>query len=252
MLGDWGTLEVSRDGSVLTITLNHPESRNAASNRNIAELYELLHQVAADEDLAVVILTGAGRFFCPGADIGAVAAGDTVQIVDGEAAPMYDVAAYLHVLPQFTVAAINGGCAGAGMGYALACDMRVATASAKFTTAFLNLGVPGDLCLPWLLPAIVGPARARHLSFLPDKFTAAQALEWGLVTEVFADDEFRASVGQLAARLGSMKPAAVRALKDHYIAAETSSLAQYARYEAAYNVAHFDPSGFAPRAPEAR
>lgn len=247
MLGEWRTFKVSRDGSVLTITLDHPESRNAASNQNIAELYVLLQQVAAMDDVAVVILTGAGRFFCPGADIGAVAAGDTVEIVDGEASPIYDVAAHLHLLPQFTLAAINGGCAGAGLGYALGCDMRVATAGAKFTTAFLNLGVSGDMCLPWTLPAVVGPARARQLSFLPDKFTATQALEWGLVTEVFPDDEFRASVGRLAERLGAMNPVAVRAMKDHYLKAEATSLAEYARYEAAYNATNFDPSGFEQR-----
>lgn len=240
----WRTLDLQTTGSVATVTLNRPEQRNAASNEMLAELDAVLVELADRDELAVVLLTGTGRFFCPGADIGEVAAGAGIEMVEGEPASMYDVAARLHNLPQLTVAAINGGCAGAGLGLACGCDIRVATESAKFTTAFLALGVAGDLCLPWTLPRIVGGARARHLSFFPEKFDTADALTWGLVSAVYPDIDFAEAVDALVARLAATRPAAIRGLKQHYLTAEQMPLNAYARYEAEYNAANFDPTGF--------
>ena len=103
----------------------------------------------------------------------------------------FEVTTLLHEIPAVTVAAINGACAGAGMGWALACDLRVMAASAKLNTAFLDVAVAGDMAIPWSLPRIVGAARARDLSFFPRRIEADEAERIGLVARVFADDTFR-------------------------------------------------------------
>ncbi len=241
---DWKTLIVTVDDGVATIAMNRPDRHNTANNAMIEELHHCVGALADRDDLHVVRLTGTGRTFCPGGDIQAVADGDTFVQVDGKASPIYSVAAQLHDMPQLTIATINGGCAGAGLGFACACDIRVAKASAKFTTAFLALGVPGDMSLPWSLPRIIGAGPARFLSFVPDKFLADQALALGLVSAVYADDDYEESVHALIARLAATNPTAVRALKQNYLQAERMDMATFADYEANANLAIFDPSGF--------
>ena len=94
-------------------------------------------------------------------------------------------------MPAVTVAAINGACAGAGMGWALACDLRVMSASAKLNTAFLDVAVAGDMAIPWSLPRMVGAARARDLSFVPRPYRGRRSERIGMVARVFSDDSFR-------------------------------------------------------------
>src|ERR1019366_3969776 len=110
-------------------------------------------------------------------------------------------------------AAVNGACAGAGLGWALACDFRFAAESARFNVAFLDVGVAGDMGGPWSLSRIVGSARARELYFLPGKFDAAEALRIGLVTRVFPDDRFQEEVDAIVNRLTDCAPIALRTLK---------------------------------------
>ena len=146
-------------------------------------------------------------------------------------------------MPQLTVATINGGCAGAGFGFACGCDVRVARRSAKFTTAFLGLGVPGDMSVPWSLPRIVGAGPARFLSFLPENLPAPQAFRLGLVSAVYPDDEYEAAVDALVARLGATSPSGTRALKRNYLRAEQLDMSAYTTYEAEANVALFTGQG---------
>ena len=103
-------------------------------------------------------------------------------------------------MPAVTIAAINGACAGAGFGWACACDFRFATASARFNTAFLEVGIAGDMGGPWTLARIVGPAVARELYMLPTKIDAAEALRIGLVSRVFDDDVFLDEVAAIVGR----------------------------------------------------
>jgi 2-(1,2-epoxy-1,2-dihydrophenyl)acetyl-CoA isomerase len=126
----------------------------------------------------------------------------------------------LHQMPAITVAAINGACAGAGLGWACGCDLRVASHSAMFNTAFLNVAVAGDMGLPWSLPRLIGAARARELSFFSEKFGAEEALRIGLVARVWADEVFRAEVEKMVSRLVGAAPLALKTLKAHYLAAE--------------------------------
>src|SRR5215213_5642466 len=148
----------------------------------LREAHELLHAVADDETLTVIVLTGAGKAFCPGADLKHYTSGAAGEAGKDE---YFDVPVLLHEMPQVTVAAINGACAGAGLGWAAACDLRVAARSANFSTAFLNVGVAGDMGGPWSLTHLLGAAKARELYFLGQKFSAEEALGFGFVSRVW-------------------------------------------------------------------
>jgi 2-(1,2-epoxy-1,2-dihydrophenyl)acetyl-CoA isomerase len=214
-----------KDG-VGTLTLNRPERMNGMTNRMVREVYDLLGGVAKSDEARVLVLTGAGRGFCPGADLfhyGAGAGGGD-EALDVR---HFRVSLLLHEMPQVTVAAINGACAGAGLGWALACDFRFASAAATFSTAFLNVAVAGDMGGPWTLPRLVGAARARELYMLPEKFDAAEALRIGLTTRVFDAQSFRAEVDALAQRLGRAPALALRTMKANFVEAERMGLAEY-------------------------
>ena len=182
------TIRYERDGPVATLTLNRPDHMNGMTNRMVRETTQALAAAAEDRDVRVLILTGAGRAFSPGADLGNVASGapDEPLRADDFRAPVF-----LHEMPAVTIAAINGACAGAGLGWACACDLRIAAESARFNTAFLDVGVAGDMGGPWTLARLVGPAKARELYFLPQKFDAAEAARIGLVAKVVPDAELR-------------------------------------------------------------
>jgi 2-(1,2-epoxy-1,2-dihydrophenyl)acetyl-CoA isomerase len=216
--------EVS-DG-VATLTLNRPERLNGITNRMLREVYETLQEAAADPDVRVLVLTGAGRAFCPGADLKHYTA-EEAEVAEPSRPEHFRVPVLLHEMPAVTIAAINGACAGAGLGWACACDLRVAARSAMFNTAFLNVAVAGDMGLPWTLPRLMGAGRARELSFFSEKFGAEEALRLGLVARVWDDDIFRTETGQLARRLAAASPTALRTLKAHYTAAERLGFADY-------------------------
>lgn len=218
--------EVS-DG-VGTLTFNRPDRLNGITNTMTRELHELLHSIAADDSVAVIIITGAGKAFCPGADLDHYSSGEADEPLRPES---FDVPVLLHEMPQVTIAAINGACAGAGLGYACACDLRFAARSAKINTAFLDVAVAGDMGLPWTLPRIIGGARARELSLLPRKVTADEAAAMGLVNETFDDGALLAEVGARATRLAAAAPLARRALKAHYVDAERMGFGEFVRLE---------------------
>jgi 2-(1,2-epoxy-1,2-dihydrophenyl)acetyl-CoA isomerase len=217
----------SKDG-LGTITLNRPERLNGITNQMMRDLYDVLSGLAADQATRVVVLTGAGKGFCPGADLQHYSSGANEQPLSPE---HFQLTAMLHELPQVTVAAVNGACAGAGFGWAAACDLRYATERANFNSAFLGVGISGDMAGPWLLPRIVGAGKARELVFLSGKFDAREAERAGFVNKVFADDAFQAEVAAIASRLAKSAPLALRAMKQNFIAAENMSLREYIRLE---------------------
>jgi 2-(1,2-epoxy-1,2-dihydrophenyl)acetyl-CoA isomerase len=194
----------------------------------LRETHELLHSVADDETLTVIVLTGAGTAFCPGADLKHYTSGETGEAGKDE---YFDVPVMLHEMPQVTVAAINGACAGAGLGWACGCDLRYASRSAKLNTAFLDVAVAGDMGLPWTLPRIVGAGRARELSFLPRKLSADEAAAIGLVNAAFDDDTFRSDVAAIVAELAAKAPIARRGMKEHYVAAESTGFGEFVALE---------------------
>ena len=228
------TIIYEKSGPVARLTMNRPDRLNGMTNRMLIETRRALAVAAEDRELRVLVLTGAGKGFCPGADIGNVAsaAPDEPLTVDDFRVPVL-----LHNMSAVTIAAVNGACAGAGLGWALACDFRFAAESARLNVAFLDVGVAGDMGGPWTLSRIVGPARARELYFFPGKFDAAEALRIGLVSRVFPDDRFRSEVDAIVNRLAESAPIALRTLKANFVDAERMDLAGYVGLESERHIA---------------
>ena len=216
------------DGPLATVTLNRPESLNGITNRMMRELYETLNEVAADRNVRAVLFTGAGRAFCPGADLKAFT-GDEQQ--EPNRREYFHVTSLLHEMPKVTIAAVNGACAGAGFGWACACDLRYATERAMFNSAFLGVGISGDMAGPWLLPRIVGATKAREIFFTSQKFGAAEALDMGLVLATFPDETFGEEVRAIAKRISKSAPLAIGEMKKNFVAAESLSLRDYIELE---------------------
>ncbi len=229
-MSSYDTIRYEVSGGLARLTLNRPDQRNGMTNRMVRETHAALTEAATDPSLRVLLLTGEGRSFCPGADLNWATSGERDPADTAE--PLhFRVPVLLHQMPAVTVAAINGACAGAGLGWACGCDLRVAARSARFNTAFLNVAVAGDMGLPWSLPRLVGAAKARDLSFLAEKFTADEAHEMGLVARVWDDDVFRKEVDELVGRLERRSPVALTSLKAHYVAAQRMDFGNYVDLE---------------------
>jgi len=230
-LAKYDTILFENSGGVATLTMNRPDNLNGMTNRMLRETHEALTAAAKDPAVKVVVLTGAGKAFCPGADLKHYS-GKT-QAVDDARSELehFRVPVLLREMPAITIAAVNGACAGAGFGWACGADIRVAARSAMFNTAFLNVAVAGDMGLPWSLPRLVGAAKARELSFFSEKFNAADAHAMGLVARVWDDDRFRDEVAAMAERLAGAAPVAVGVMKAHYLAAERMTFGEFVDLE---------------------
>jgi len=222
------TLLYEAHDGIATLTLNRPERLNAMTNRMVREATEALAAIADETSVRVLVLTGAGRGFCPGADLNHFSSGAADEVLTPSD---FRSALLLHEMPQVTIAAINGACAGAGFGWACACDLRFAAESASFNSAFLKVAVAGDMAGPWTLPRLVGAAKARELYFLPAKFKAAEAVRIGLVSRMFPDATFRNDVAAIAGELAAASPSALRTMKANFVDAERMSLADYVEIE---------------------
>jgi 2-(1,2-epoxy-1,2-dihydrophenyl)acetyl-CoA isomerase len=231
------SIDVERDGAVVTVTLNRPERLNALDLEHVLALRDELRALANDDRVRAVVLTGAGRGFCAGGDVTSMTGegGGSSEPVDLRG--IMEVAELLHGMPAFTVAAVNGPCAGAGLSWACACDLRYAARSAVFVSAFLGVGSSGDHGSAWVLTRAVGPAKARELLFLGERVDADEAHSIGLVSGVLDDDALRDHVDAIAARLAGMPPHAARAMKENlddalalplgaYLDAETTRFAE--------------------------
>ncbi|HEY6420807.1 MAG TPA: enoyl-CoA hydratase-related protein [Candidatus Binataceae bacterium] len=227
------TIRYEKSGGVATLTMNRPDRLNAIAGPMMSELSDTLAAAAEDHELRVLVLTGAGRGFCAGADLQTIVSGERGAGDRAIRSPTFDfrIPVLLHNMSAVTVAAVNGACAGAGFGWACACDLRFAASSARFNTAFLDVGVAGDMGGPWSLPRIIGAARARELYFLPGRFDAEEALRIGLVSRVFPDEQFREEVGAIVARLAESAPIALRTMKSNFIEAERMDFASYVALE---------------------
>lgn len=229
------------EDGIAVVTLNRPDRRNGVTIEMCQRVHRVLTEVAAS-DARVLILRGAGDHFSVGADLGGAPTEHGPATLD-RLGPVYHAATLLHTMPQVTIAAIDGGCAGAAMGWACACDFRFASSRARFNTAFLSVGVSGDMALVWSLLRVVGGARARELLFFPDKFGAADALRHDLVTRVFDPAALHDEVLTLARRLASLSPFALRMMKANVVSAETSHLADYVEVESARHL-HVSATAF--------
>ena len=195
---------------VATVTLNRPQSLNSMNDALMLGLDDALQRVEADDGVRVVVLTGAGRGFCSGADLSAVGddqgrPDDPAAAGDAAVAGMDDVfhppIGRLAQLPVPSIARINGVAAGGGLGLALGCDIAVAARSARFVCTFgPRLGIVPDLGTTFHLPHRVGKARARGIAMLGDPISAEQAAAWGLIWSVVDDDALDGTVARAGAR----------------------------------------------------
>ena len=221
----------NRDG-VTIVSLNRPERRNGLSAGLCNALYASLQEIA-ETSAKVLVLRGAGRDFCVGADLSAAAASETGGAPPARISKAYAIPALLHTMPQVTIASIDGGCAGAGLGWAGACDMRFAATRARFATGFIKVGASGDMGLAWSLMRLVGSARARELLYFSDKFDAAQALDWGLVTRIFDESALFGATLDAARTLAGFPDEALRAMKANILSAEDLAFHSYVEVETA-------------------
>jgi len=202
---------------VAVITLNRPERLNTMNLELLEGALEAIETAASDDSVRAVIFTGAGRGFCAGGDLSDrnILAGKAVESDVGTLRHYMRTSELLHEMPKVTIAAVNGPCAGAGLSWACACDLRYAATSAVFTTAFLNAGLSGDFGGSWTLTRLVGAAKARELYLVPDRFDAAEAARLGLVAKVLPDGELLAHVRGIARRVVDSAPLTVRAIKQN-------------------------------------
>ncbi len=199
-------LTTERCDGYAVVRLNRPERLNALSHALVEDLREELTALDADPAVRAVVLTGEGRAFCSGADLGG-GPSDAEDVVRRLYNPLV---AQLAGMDTPVIAAVNGVAAGAGFSLALASDLRLASENASFVLSFVKVGLVPDAGATWLLPRAVGTARAAEIALLGRKVTAAQALAWGLVNEVVAADQLleraRAVAAELAAVSASVGP----------------------------------------------
>lgn len=219
---------------IATITLNAPGRMNTISGKMLDQLSERLLQADRDPGVRCIVLTGAGRAFCAGLDMAAQmgsAKGSLGGLGGGDAIPgeldlRFTPPTVLHNLDTPTVCALNGGAAGYGLDLALGCDIRIAAESAKLNPGFAKRGILPESGGTWLLPRIVGYAKAAEITFTGRTLTSVEALEFGLVNHVVPNDQLADAVGAMAGEIAANAPLAVRAIKRMMRAAETETFDQ--------------------------
>ncbi len=223
-------------GRIATVTLNRPERLNAWTVTMEREVREAMAAAAGDDGAHVIVLTGAGRGFCAGADM------DLLQSIPGGVPPEserprpFDPSArgdfqrkysWFPAVPKPIIAAINGPAAGLGLVIALYCDVRIAAEGAVFTTSFSRRGLIAEHGVSWLLPRLVGPANALDLLLSARKIDAATALRMGLVNEVLSPGRFRDGVSAYARELATLvSPRSMRVMKRQIWEAQFQTLAE--------------------------
>ena len=214
-------------GGIARLTLNRPDRLNSFNDAMHAEVRDVLERVRGDPSVRVLLLTGAGRGFCAGQDLGdrAVAPGDAPVDLGASIERNYKpLVLGLRALPLPVVCVVNGVAAGAGANLALACDLVIAAKSASFIQAFCKLGLVPDSGGTYFLPRLVGHARALGLSLLGDKLTAEQAAQWGLIWQCVEDAELPAVTEKLLAHFAQAPTRGLAAIKEALQASASNTL----------------------------
>jgi 2-(1,2-epoxy-1,2-dihydrophenyl)acetyl-CoA isomerase len=223
-------VEVSREGAVLTITLNRPDVLNAINQAVHEGLRDALTQARSDETRAVVV-TGAGRGFCVGQDLTEFRAAPT-DITERLRRSYHPSITAIRSLEKPVIAAVNGVAAGAGLSLACACDFRIAADSATFIPAFIGIGLVPDSGSTYFVRRLLGSARAFDWMTSNKRLNAEEAEAWGLVTEVIAADRFAAHVADVAATFASLPTRAIGMTKRLFDHADTATLEEQLEFEA--------------------
>jgi 2-(1,2-epoxy-1,2-dihydrophenyl)acetyl-CoA isomerase len=216
-----------KDPAVAVVRLNRPRQRNALTVELKNSLVDALQEVAGDAEVRAVVLTGSGKAFCVGQDLG-----EHAQALRDDANHAFDtveqhynpIVRTLATMPKPVVAAVNGAAVGAGLGFVLACDLRIAAESASFATAFAAIGLTADSGLSATLVHSVGASRASELMLLGEPFDAESANQWGLVRSVVAAELLMETALDLARRLAAGPTAAYAEIKEALAAGAVSTL----------------------------
>jgi 2-(1,2-epoxy-1,2-dihydrophenyl)acetyl-CoA isomerase len=240
---DTGTddLLATLEAGVLTLTLNRPEARNAMSDGMNQGLGRMLAWAELEPAVKCVVLTGAGKGFCAGGDVKGMAARDgRVTTIDAaihrQRVNQRATAGKLFTMPKPTLASLPGAAAGAGLGLALACDLRIMASTAVLTTAFARVGFSGDYGGTYFLTQLVGAAKARELYYLSERVSAEEALGLGLVNWVCEPEALSARTQEIARRLASGPTVAYRYMKENLNRAMGGELDECLDLEATHHV----------------
>lgn len=225
--------------AIATVTLNRPDRLNAWTRQMEADVREAMHRAGADDQVRAIVLTGAGRGFCAGADMDLLtgiqqnrqqaAAADRPRsnVVAGTRADFRMTYSYFPTIPKLIIGAVNGPCAGLGLVIALYCDMRFAAQTAMFTSAFAARGLIAEHGISWTLPRLVGPANAMDILCSARKFGAAEAFAMGMVNRVLPDAELMGAVRQYAGTIATtVSPRSVAVMKRQVWEAQFQTLAE--------------------------
>jgi 2-(1,2-epoxy-1,2-dihydrophenyl)acetyl-CoA isomerase len=229
------SIQFQIQSGIAVLTLNRPERLNSFTQAMHREVRDALDQLQADKSARVLVLTGAGRGFCAGQDLNdrAVEPGgagvDLGVSVEKFYAPLVMT---LRTLPMPVICAVNGVAAGAGANLALACDIVLAAKSASFIEAFCKLGLIPDTGGTWVLPRLLGPARAMGLALLGDKLPAEKAEEWGLIWRAVEDDALMTEAMAMAEHFARAPTKGLAFTKKAILASWTNTLEQQLQLEA--------------------
>ncbi|MFC1928674.1 enoyl-CoA hydratase/isomerase family protein [Chloroflexota bacterium] len=210
-------LLLEKEGGIATITLNVPEKLNALTENMRISLPLAVDEIAKDDKVRVVIVTGAGRGFCSGADVRRQAARVAGEVTEVSRHTLLDIVGKLaDIFPKLekpVIAAVNGPCVGAGFSIAMSCDIRIASDIARFASAFIWRGLGPDTGMTHFLPTTVGTSKALELMFTGEMISAAEAERLGIVSRVVPPDELMKTARELAAKIAQQAPIAVELTK---------------------------------------
>lgn len=220
------------EGGVYTITLNRPQRANAFDYRMARALQAALKNAARDPQIRCVLLTGAGAVFSAGQDLNEAQSVESISYREHLQKTYNPIILQIRRLEKPVLAALKGAVAGAALGIALACDMRIAAQNTQFTIGFLKVGLVPDSAVSLLLPAVIGLGKAAELAFMNTPFDAEQALAWGLVNRVVAADELESLAFQWASELAQGPVRTMGLTKRAFNKAVLPHLEQVLDYEA--------------------
>jgi len=227
-------IDIHDDSGITTITLNRPEKLNALAGHMRRDLAQALEAASSDRSVHVVVITGAGRAFCAGGDIAAMA--ELIERRDAEEfsrllGSARRVVMAIRQMTKPVIGSINGPASGAGCNLAFACDLRIASTNATFSQSFAKVGLHPDWGGTYFLPRLVTPNKACEMFFLGDSIDAAEAYRLGIVNSVVAPEELETATRALAKRLCEAPPIAVAAAKHAVYVSEAADLEEMLRYE---------------------
>ncbi|MDA9213641.1 enoyl-CoA hydratase-related protein [Bacteroidia bacterium] len=219
-------------GSTAHVTLNRPDVFNAFNDEQSYELQSVFKAIKRDKEIRVVVLTGAGKAFCSGQDLKAIANSKNRSLSDSLYKRYNPIIKAMRELPKPIICKLNGVAAGAGASLALACDFIVAHEKASLIEVFVNVGLVPDSGSSYFLPKAISPARAFEMATMAPKIKAQQALEWGLINRVCNDENFNSTISEIAEYYSTAPTKSIGMIKKMLNKAQHSDLDTMLQYEA--------------------